>query len=94
MKTALCFAMLLIPTIALAQGAKPAKRPTVGAKPLIQVKPRAPVGCKLVGTVKGTKLWAGECAEAPALRTGTPAEKSSPTSVPDAAGGATPKDQQ
>jgi hypothetical protein len=94
MRTALCFAILLIPTLALAQGAKPAKRPAVGANPLVQVKPRAPVGCKLVGTVKGTKLWAGECTAAPALRTGTPAEESSPTSVPDAADGATPKDQQ
>jgi len=93
MRTALCFAMLLIPTIALAQGATPAKRPTVSAKPFVQTKPRAPVGCKLVGTVKGTKLWAGECTEAPALRTGTPTEESSSTTVPDAAGGAT-KDQQ
>jgi hypothetical protein len=90
-RTALCFALLLIPTLALAQDATPAKRPTVGAKPLVQVKPRAPVGCKLVGTVKGTKLWAGECTE---LRAGTPAEESSPTSVPDVAGGANPKDQQ
>jgi hypothetical protein len=94
MRTALCFALLLIPTIALAQGATPAKRPTVSAKPFVQAKPRAPVGCKLVGTVKGTKLWAGECTEAPALRTGTPTEEPSPTSVPDAAGAATPKDQQ
>jgi hypothetical protein len=93
MRTALCFAMLLIPTIALAQGATPAKRPTVGAKPLVQAKPRASVGCKLIGTVKGTKLWAGECT-ALELRTGTPAEESSPTSVPDATGGTTPKDQQ
>ena len=72
MRTALCFAMLLIPTIALAQGATSAKRPTVGAKPLVQAKPRASVGCKLIGTVKGTKLWAGECT-ALELRTGTPA---------------------
>ena len=93
MRTALCFAMLFIPTIALAEGAPP-KRPTVGTKPLVQAKPRAPVGCKLVGTVKGTKLWAGECAAAPELRTGTPAEESSPTSVPDATVGPTPKDQQ
>jgi hypothetical protein len=85
--------MLLIPTIALAQDATPAKRPTVSAKPFVQTKPRAPFGCKLVGTVKGTKLWAGECAAAPELRTGTPSEESSP-SVPDVAGGATPKDQQ
>lgn len=93
MRTALCFAMLLIPTIALAQGATTAKRPTVSAKPFVQTKPRAPVGCKLVGTVKGTKLWAGECTATPELRTGTPSEESGP-SVPDAAGGATPKDQQ
>ena len=90
MRTGLCFAMLLIPTIALAQGATPPKRPTVG----IQAKPRVPVGCKLVGTVKGTKLWAGECTAAPELRIGTPAEEPSPTSVPDATVGPTPKDQQ
>ena len=93
MRTALCCAMLLNPAIALAQDATPAKRPTVGAKPLVQAKPRASVGCKHIGTVKGTKLWAGECT-ALELRTGTPAEESSPTSVPDATGGATPKDQQ
>jgi hypothetical protein len=86
--------MLFIPTIALAQSATPSKRPTVDAKPLVQAKPRAPVGCKLVGTVKGTKLWAGECTATPELKTGTPAEESSPTSFPDATGGATPKDQQ
>jgi hypothetical protein len=94
MRTALGLAMLFIPAIALAQGATPERRPTVGAKPLIQAKPRAPVGCKLVGTVKGTKLWAGECTAATELRTGTPAEASGPASVPDAAGGAGPKDQQ
>ena len=93
MRTALCFAMLLIPSIALAQGATPTKRPTVGAKSIVQTKPKAPVGCKLVGTVKGTKLWAGECTATPELRTGTPSEESGP-SAPDAAGGTTPKDQQ
>ena len=35
--------------------------PKVGHKPLAQVKPKEPMGCKLVGTVKGTKLWAGDC---------------------------------
>ena len=35
--------------------------PKVGDKPLVQVKPGEPTGCKLVGTVKGTKLWAGDC---------------------------------
>lgn len=93
MRTALCCAMLLIPAIALAQDATPAKRPTVGAKPLVQAKPRASVGCKLVGTVKGTKLWAGECTSLE-LRTDTQAEEFSRTSVPEAAAGTTPKDQQ
>ena len=79
MRTALCFAMLLIPTIALAQDATRAKRPTVSAKPFVQSK--APVGCKLVGTVKGTKLWAGECTATPELRIGTPAEEPSPNKV-------------
>src|SRR5205814_10497782 len=35
--------------------------PKVGSKPLVQVKPKAPMGCKLIGTVRGTKLWAGDC---------------------------------
>lgn len=93
MRTALCFALLFIPTIALAQGQPPA-RPTVGAKPLVQAKPKAPVGCKLVGTVRGTKLWAGECMATSELRTSTPAEEASPRSLPDATSAAAPKDQQ
>jgi hypothetical protein len=94
MRTALCFAMLFIPVIALAQDATPANRPTVGAKPLVQAKPRAPVGCKLVGTVRGTKLWAGECTATPELRTGTPAEEASRPSLPDATSEVNSKDQQ
>jgi hypothetical protein len=35
--------------------------PKVGNKPIVQVKPKGPAGCKMVGAVKGTKLWAGEC---------------------------------
>ena len=35
--------------------------PKVGNKPLAQVKPKEPMGCKFVGTVRGTKLWAGDC---------------------------------
>jgi hypothetical protein len=45
--------------MAFAETTPPA--PQVGGKPLAQVKPRAFAGCKLVGTVKGTKLWAGDC---------------------------------
>jgi hypothetical protein len=32
--------------------------PKAGTK---QAKPKEPMGCKFVGTVKGTKLWAGDC---------------------------------
>jgi hypothetical protein len=58
----LLVAVLFGSTTAFAQsvGPKPGG-PSVGDKPLVQVKPKAPIGCKLVGTVKGTKLWAGDC---------------------------------
>jgi hypothetical protein len=57
--------------------------PKIGGKPLAQVKPRAEMGCKLVGTVKGTKLWAGNCAAAPELRGATPlAEPAAPSPPP------------
>jgi hypothetical protein len=59
--------------------------PKVGGKPLKQVKPPAPMGCKLVATVKGTKLWAGECTAAPELRGTAPtAEPVAPTPAPEA----------
>ena len=41
--------------------------PKVGSKPVVRAKPKEPTGCKLVGTVRGTKLWAGDCA-GPELR--------------------------
>ena len=44
--------------------------PKVGNKALVHVKPNAPMGCKLVGTVRGSKLWAGDCA-GPELRGST-----------------------
>jgi hypothetical protein len=50
---AICFS-----ATAFAQSAPP----KVGSKSLVQVKPKEPMGCKLVGTVRGTKLWAGDCA--------------------------------
>ena len=59
--------------------------PKIGVKPQPQVKPRAAMGCKLVGTVKGTKLWAGDCAAAPVLRGATPsAEPEAPAPTPEA----------
>jgi hypothetical protein len=35
--------------------------PKVGSKPVLRAKSKEPMGCKLVGTVRGTKLWAGDC---------------------------------
>jgi hypothetical protein len=46
--------------------------PKIGNKPLVQMKPKEPKGCKLVGTIKGTKLWAGDCVGSE-LRGATPA---------------------
>jgi hypothetical protein len=71
MKTLLIVAAIIgLSASAFAQTAAP----KVGGKPLKQVKPPpAPMGCKLVGTVKGTKLWAGDCAPATELRGTKPA---------------------
>jgi hypothetical protein len=52
---------ILFSTSAFAQAPPKAKGPTVGGKRLVQVKPTGPQDCKLVGTVKGTKLWSGDC---------------------------------
>ena len=92
-RAALVFAVTMISGVALAQGT-PAKRPGVGGKPLAQAKPSPQTGCKLVGTVKGTKLWAGDCTDASGLRTTTTGNEAAPQSPPDQATGAVPKDQQ
>ena len=63
MKVWLALLSICLSVNALAQDAAP----KVGNKPLTRVKPKEPMGCKLVGTVKGVKLWAGEC-EAVQLR--------------------------
>jgi len=57
--------------------------PKVGNKPLVQVKPKEPMGCKLVGTVKGTKLWAGDCAAASELRGTMPSVEPAAPPAPD-----------
>src|SRR5260370_30638694 len=56
MRVLLLLAAISFSATAFAQSAPP----KVGNKPLAQVKPKEPTGCKLVGTVKGTKLWAGD----------------------------------
>jgi hypothetical protein len=90
--SAALFAIMLISGAAFAQSAAPLKRPNVAGKPIVQVRPTAPMGCRLVGTVKGTKLWAGECIAAPELRTTTPQEDKAPTPSPETQ--TVPKDQE
>ncbi len=56
-----------------------------GGKAMKQAKPSAPMGCKLVGTVKGTKLWAGDCGPVSELRGTVPApEPEAPAPTPEA----------
>ena len=83
---------LILSTSAYAQNAP--KPPSVGSKPLVQVKPAAPVGCKLVGTVKGTKLWAGDCVASEQLRSGLPAAETREPPLPERAIGAIPSGQR
>jgi hypothetical protein len=69
MRGLVILAVVCISATAFAQSPAPksAKKP-----PLAQATPKAPMGCKLVGTVKGTKIWAGDCADAAELRGATP----------------------
>jgi hypothetical protein len=47
--------------------------PKTDNRSLFPAKPKEQMGCKLVGTVKGTKLWAGDCVGSSELRGTTPA---------------------
>ena len=76
---ALALALISVVGAAVAQSAPPAKKPTARGKPIVQAKPSTPMGCKLVGTVKGTKIWAGNCMDASELRGTKPAEEVSPS---------------
>ena len=78
--TALVLACLS--TAALAQTPTPKMPP-------VQAKPKEPMGCKLVGTVKGAKLWAGDCVAASELRGAVPAET---PSLPERSSEALPPD--
>src|SRR5258708_13112087 len=67
MKALVIFTAVCFSTSAFAQDAPP----KTGNKPLVQVRPKGPMGCKLVGRVNGTKRWAGDCA-GPELRGAIP----------------------
>ena len=64
--------------------------PKVG-KPLAQVRPKAPMGCKLVGMVRSTKLWAGDCAGSELRGSTTTTEKQA---VPEETTGSITPDQK
>jgi hypothetical protein len=74
MKPLIGLIAMLFTTSAFAQ----APPPKAAKKPHAQVRPQAPMGCKLVGTVRGAKIWAGDCIGA------APAAETPPTSPPPA----------
>ena len=77
MRSLLIFVAICFSTTAFAQSAPP----KVGNKPPpVRVKPKEPTACKLVGTVRGTKLWAGDCVGVELLRgsTETPEQATPP----------------
>ena len=82
MRTLLILAAIIgFSVSALAQTAAPKH----SGKPLKQAKPIAPMACKLVGTVRGIKLWAGDCLAPPELRGATPMpEPEAPAPTPEA----------
>jgi hypothetical protein len=61
------------------------------AKPPVPAKPQVATGCKLVGTVKGTKLWAGDCTDAAGLRG---SDSPAPQSLSEQVGSAIPPGQK
>jgi len=70
---------LLILTAIMVSALAQTAAPKHSSKPLKQAKPIVPMPCKLVGTVKGTKLWAGDCLAPPELRGTSPiAEPAAP----------------
>jgi hypothetical protein len=86
MRSPLVLAAICFSATAFAQSAPP----KVGNKSLVQVKPKEPMGCKLVGTVRGTKLWAGNCVGSELRGPTTTTERQG---LPEQAAGATAPDQ-
>jgi hypothetical protein len=88
MRVLLILAAICFSANAFAQDATP----KVGSKPLAQVKSKEPMGCKLVGTVKGTKLWAGDCVASDQLRGSARATETE--TLPERATGVIPPGQK
>jgi hypothetical protein len=87
MRSLLILVAICFSTAAFAQSAPP----KVGNKSLVQVKPKEPMGCKHIGTVRGTKLWAGDCVGSE-LRGSTTTTQTQV--LPEQAAGATTPDQK
>jgi len=68
--------------------------PTASRNPSVQAKSKQAADCKFVGTVRGTKLWAGDCTAPNQLRSSLPAAESNAPSLQDQATGAIPADQK
>jgi hypothetical protein len=65
--------LLILITVCFSAAAFAQSPPPKAGKARAQPKAQTPMGCKLVGTVKGTKIWAGDCADAAGLRGAVPA---------------------
>jgi hypothetical protein len=86
MRSLLILVAICCSATAFAQSAPP----KLGSKPLVQVRPKEPMGCKFVGTIRGTKLWAGDCVGSE-LRGSTPTTQ--PEAVPEQPTGAIAPDR-
>jgi hypothetical protein len=89
MRSLLILVAICLSGTAVAQSAPP----KVGNKPLVQLKPKAPMGCKLIGTVRGTKLWAGDCVGSE-FRGSTTTTENDALHEPQATGSITPDQKQ
>jgi hypothetical protein len=87
MRALIILAAISCSATAFAQSAPP----KIGNKPLVQVKPKEAMGCKLVGTVKGTRLWAGDCI---AVEPGSAISATTPPPLAEQAAGAIPPGQK
>jgi hypothetical protein len=87
-------ALLILLTVCFSLAAFAQSPAPKAAKSKAQQKLQTPTGCKLVGTVKGTKIWAGDCADAAGLRGAVPGAEGAPLSPPEPAGSPIPPEQK
>ena len=91
MKLFLLTAALVLSTSVYAQDVS--KTSTEDGKSAARMKPKA-VGCTRVGTVRGTKLWAGDCTAPDQLRSNVLATEGAEPPLQDQATGAIPPSQK